>query len=136
MLYVLFNCFPLVDIFIKSPLSRIRQKCCFKNSRNRGLSATQFLFMLSLASLANETSTILLLMLREEKEMGVFILLLSNLNRTAKKYCEVLVCSRTCISVLVCVSTSRACLCTNNSSEIHFLSLCVSVLHFTYTTVV
>lgn len=34
----------------------------------------QFLFMLSLASLANETSTILLLILGEKKEIGVFIL--------------------------------------------------------------
>lgn len=103
MLYVLFNCFPLVDIFIKSPLSRIRQECCFKNSRNRGLSATQFLFMLSLASLANETSTILLLILQEQKETEVFILLLSNISRTAKSYCEVMcVLTHLCLCISLC----------------------------------
>lgn len=59
--------------------------------------------MLSLASLANETSTILLLIIKEEKEMEVFILLLSNISRIAKKYCEVLcVLMHLCLSVSLC----------------------------------
>lgn len=36
-LYVLFNCLPLVDVFIKSLLFRIRPKCHFKNNRSRAI---------------------------------------------------------------------------------------------------
>lgn len=36
-LYVLFNCLPLVDVCIKSLLFRIRAECHFKNSRSRAV---------------------------------------------------------------------------------------------------